>query len=304
MIKKKLPIAFFSDKHMIPGLHVSLASLLMSLSPEFRGVVELYLFLDQVGEKDQDLLRETHSRFGPEVSLRIQDFSPEAPTGGNALNGNQTVYGRLCLPELLSGHERCVYLDSDLYVNRCVGGLIMEIDEKNVIVVDGDKKRSESYDRSLFEAANISTEGPYFNSGVMGINLVSWRRAGISQKCMEVAERYAGMFVTADQAVLNVALHDSFKSLGKDINYPLFPPTITPCPLEAKIYHFVGSPKPWDLFGSMASRQYGLWNKLYKKTAIGNVSTLKYASLSRTFSVTVSTAKALRSRLRGNHISG
>ncbi|MES2937413.1 MAG: glycosyltransferase [Pseudomonadota bacterium] len=275
------PVALFCDTKMLPGLHVTLASLLQALEPGRESELEVHLFLDKVGARDRLLLQQTFEQGARGACLVLHEFSPPAPDGGNTLHGNTTTYGRLHLHTLLAGHDRCVYLDSDLVVNRSVLDLFAAFDGTAVLLADGTGRRDDSVDTELFRAAGIDVTGPYFNAGILGIDLALWRRRGISQACEETARKYAGMFRSADQALLNTVLHDGFKPVGTDWNFPLYPSTPELPRLEARIYHFVGSPKPWDPFGRSVVRNHPLWMAAYRKTAIGGRSYLRYASLGR-----------------------
>ncbi|MCC5838576.1 MAG: hypothetical protein JJT96_00515 [Opitutales bacterium] len=281
-----LPIAFFSDQHMLPGLHVALLSLLEALDDPDREAVSIYLFLDNVPSEETRRLRETaslarHKRF----ELSVSEFSPKAPEGAVGLHGNATVYGRLRLPELLPNAVRCLYLDSDLVIHRDVREVFDHFDGEHILLVDGAGTREYALERDLFAKAGLSLQGPVFNSGVMGIDLALWRSTDVAGKCADTARVYGQELLSADQALLNIVLSDAFKALGDAYNTQLFPWAPPVDHLERRIYHFVGSPKPWDPFGAWFSSHYRLWWPIYKRTAIGHRSPLRYATRGRTLSI-------------------
>jgi lipopolysaccharide biosynthesis glycosyltransferase len=115
--------------------------------------------------------------------------------------------------------------------------------------------------------AGLDLNGPYFNSGVMGINLRKWRETNAMSACLTVMDRYPGMFKAADQSVLNCAFPDDFLGVGDDINFPLYPNTPRLASLPAKVVHFVGSPKPWDLGGGM-HKNHWVWRRFASDTAL------------------------------------
>jgi lipopolysaccharide biosynthesis glycosyltransferase len=289
-------VALFCNHIMLPGLHVTISTLLKSLAPESRKHVTLHAFLDEVADKEKSLLRATHERFSNGVGLVIHDYSPRAPSGGNSLHGNTTTYGRLHLADLLPDHDRCVYLDVDLVVNRSIAELFEHFDESSVVIADGTGLRESSLDKKLFAEAGLDMSGKCFNAGVMGLNLALWRSRQISALCNEVSRKYAGKFLSADQALLNVALHDTFKPVGDDWNTPLYPSTPALSHPESRIYHFVGSPKPWDLFGAQLVANQSMWKREYESTEIGGGSPLRYASIKRSLRIVRQTAKALMDR--------
>lgn len=280
-MNKKCAVAFFSDKHMLPGLHVSLLSLLRSLDEVKGKDFSIHLFLDNVPEREKRFLEQTHAVSPKGTTLVICDYVAKCPPGANLLRGNMTVYGPLFLAELLPDYSNCLYLDCDLYVNRPIHDLFEHFDGQHVLFVDGCRKRSKTIDGKLYEAAGLDMEGCFFNSGVMAMDLDLWRQREISKQCGEVARKYAGLFHSADQALMNVALDGQFKALGDSINTILFPKNKTPDKLEPRIYHYVGAPKPWDFLGSVQSQHYRMWHAVYRKTAIKDRWSLRYTTLKR-----------------------
>lgn len=283
----KFPVAFFTDRNMLPGLHVAVLSLLESVSDETARGLTIKIFLDQVSDREVDALHQTvRSSHRGEVEVTYTAYSPTAPKGGSLLHGNHTIYGRLCLPKLLPSHNHCLYLDSDLIVLCDIGEIFQYFDNKNILLADGAGVRRFALESRLLSRAGLDMEGPYFNSGVLGINLALWRKRNADDLCAKVLAKFGGDMTNGDQALLNLALHDSFKSLGETYNtqiFPWSPPVKEP---DRRIYHFVGSPKPWDFLGSWASSHYTMWHDIYRRTAIGHRSPLCYSSLLRNLRIT------------------
>lgn len=291
------PIALFSDRHMLPGLHVTLVTLLRSFTGAEAGDYEVHLFLDRVNRREKEWLRETHRRHSQGSRLIVHDYSPSAPKGGNLYYGSSTAYGRLALAQLLPDHDRCVYLDCDLLVNHSPAALFDAIDDAHVLVVDGCYHRKGSVDEELFRETGIDLNGHYFNSGVMGINLALWRERRISEQCEQLSRRYGHLFRSADQAILNTILHDSFVAIGQQWNLPITPASPGLQRTAAKILHFEHSPKPWDLGGAYLHRNYSLWKEVYQETAIAKRSALRYSSLKRLRKIAPATWKLFLQRL-------
>jgi lipopolysaccharide biosynthesis glycosyltransferase len=285
-------VAFFSDRAMLPGLHVTLSSLLRAL-PADAPDVDLHVFLDRVTAQEKQLLRSTHQQNPCGTKLVLHDYSPISPAGGNSLHGNLMAYGRIYLAQLLPEYEHCVYLDCDLFVNRSVLDMFDCFDDEALSLVDGTGRRGDSLDKNLYALAGLDQEGPCFNSGVMGMNLRLWRDGAIAHSIVEVARKYAGKFNSADQALLNVALCDRFKCLGGSWNTALYPSTVRVEKREARIYHFVGSPKPWDVFGRHLVTNFAMWHEEYLTTAVAGRSALRYASLKRSARISRQYFKAL-----------
>lgn len=291
------PVAMFSDIHMLPGLHVTLLSMLRALSPEKAPSVKIILYLDSVPEREQELLVKTHHICSKGSQFEIVDYSPKSPSGGDLLHGNATTYGRIYLADLLPNDPCCVYLDCDLLVNRCIMDIFEQFDNGNILLVDGTGKRSLSRDKPLYERAGLDMNGPCFNTGVMGINLELWRECETSRHVAATAVKYMGMLLGADQALLNVALASSFKMLGDEYNTKLYPGDSTCINLERKIYHFVGSPKPWDFLGRITSNHYTMWEECYRDVAIARKWPVSYSSPKRIFNVSKQTLKRIKQKI-------
>lgn len=294
----KLTVCFFCDRAALPGLHVTLLTLLRAS----RGgrALKLIVFTEAVSEEDRKILRRTFdSNCSVNDTLEARPFVSERVRGANSLHGNFTAYGRLALAELLPDEEYVVYLDCDLVVGRDLEPLLASPEAGQVLRVDGTGRRKSSLDRELFRMAGLDLDGPCFNSGVMGIDLKLWRERDCARRCREVIRQFAGRFRSADQAVLNVALADDFCALGREINDPLYPSSkrVVSDP-QGRIYHFVGSPKPWDLFASNLHTNYLLWRTHYDASAAGGLSPLGFVSAGRALRVSRATLALAWQRAR------
>src|SRR5689334_5251092 len=92
-------IALFADRWILPGLHVTLGSLLdhSTASEPFRIVV----FGEGLSRRDKTLLDATvQNRLGRH-SYDVRDFVMPETRSLKSLRGNYTTYGRLFLPDLL-----------------------------------------------------------------------------------------------------------------------------------------------------------------------------------------------------------
>ncbi len=291
-------VALFSDVHMLPGLHVTLLSMLRSLDADKAPSVTIHLYLDSVPEREQQLLRKTHQLCDKGSSLQIVDYSPQSPTRGDLLHGNATTYGRLNLPLLLHDVAQCVYLDCDLIVNRTITDIFRLFDGEHILLVSGVGTRKYSVDTDLFKRAGYDLGGVYFNAGVMGIDLSLWREQDADRLVHTTAEKYCGMFKSADQALLNVAFHSSFRVIEEGFNVLLFPSSAACHDQGGRILHFVGSPKPWDFLGRFSSNHFPAWYSVYRDTAIADKLPIKYSSLKRTIRVARQSCKALKCNIR------
>lgn len=285
-------IAFFTDRTMLPGLHAAIVSM---LSSNLKLNADIFVFSDGLTEDDKKLLEKTWSVAGAGQPLNIRQYSPQAL--GKKLHGNSTAYGRLYLGDLLPEYDRCIYLDCDLIINTSLVALFDYLPSDALMAADCAGNRKWSLDSQLFVDSGIGLEGSYFNSGVLVLNLEIWRSSNAIERCHEIASRFAPQFAAADQSLLNVAFHDKVVPFGEKYNTPLYPLTKMPSSLNDSIYHFVGSPKPWDLFGSQLHNSYAVWKTYFVQSAIGEKSLIPYRSLRRITQTSRPMFRAWRSQM-------
>lgn len=287
-------LAFFTDQVMLPGLHVALLSLLEAHKSE--RPLQIHVFLDGVAAADKSLLSETVESVRSNASLHLRDVTvPEVP-GANSLHGNTTAYGRIFLAELLPTCDCVLYLDCDVVAVKSIAEWFALRNSGATIYADGNHSRGSSLDHLLFQGAGLDMSRSCFNSGAMLIDLALWRKRDRTTECLRTAQRFPGRFRSADQALLNVVFHDDFVAVGSTFNHHLYP-TTRPASLlrnDARILHFVGSPKPWDPTGALVHNNYWLWRYFYERTALGGRSPLRYASVRRTFRTLPSVCRAWR----------
>jgi lipopolysaccharide biosynthesis glycosyltransferase len=95
-----------------------------------------------------------------------------------------------------------------------------------------------------WEALALDPDAPYFNSGVLLIDLVAWRAAEVSQRALFICEEHSdrllaqGKWPQYDQYGLNVTLMGRWKELEQVWNYGTDMP-----PFDARIVHYIGNGK-------------------------------------------------------------
>jgi lipopolysaccharide biosynthesis glycosyltransferase len=85
---------------------------------------------------------------------------------------------------------------------------------------------------------------------------------------MEFCRKYPDALLAADQTALNALFSRSCFRLDPLFNVRLSTIVRDDLPAEG-IYHFVGSPKPWDIFGNLFHPYSRMWNEYRKSAGIG-----------------------------------
>ena len=278
-------IVFFCNYNMLPGLHAAISSLL--INSKENSIFKITVFTDNIRSKEITYLNKTFNLHAKKShSFKTQECPKSLKiVGANSLHGNFTAYGRLFIGELIHDADKVIYLDCDVIIHFDIDILFNKINDNFTLTVDGNGEMTWSLDRELYKKAGFNLNESCFNSGVLGINLSLWKKKNVFRKFQEIIKLYPNQFLSADQAVLNVAFYKDYLSLGNQINYTISPQTnenLLFLLSENRIYHFVGSPKPWDPFGKYFHKGYNLWHFYFAKTSIVKSSLLRYFSFKRT----------------------
>ncbi len=273
---KIVDIAFCADRNVLPGLHVTIYTLLGNLSGNAK--VRIHILHDGLMKRDLDLLVETAKYTGGEFEFFHYNVDIRRFSKFKWLTGWMT-YGRLLLGDVVEV-SRILYLDCDLLVNIDIVDLF-EIDlGRHVLGAVSRQTIAQSNDRAFFELLGINTSGDYFNGGVLLIDLDKWRSDDVLSKCLNFAEQ-APEISSADQTILNYVFLNNYKKLPGYFNLPIHGDRkpIDPGEIKGKIGHFIGYPKPWSLLGGFLHGQYHLFENVLCQTAMADYRARKQANL-------------------------
>jgi len=242
-----------------------LRSLARSAGPARRDVRVVALMPADTSAGSGARLRAHAASLGLPLEMRpvAEDLSgfelPRCPT--NYLT--RAAYLRLFAAELLPEHRRLVYLDVDLVVMRDVTELgRTDLGDAPVAAVrDGCLPRLRAaLARSGVEVAGAAADRPYFNSGVMVVDLDRWRRERIGPRARALLGGIGTPLEHVDQDALNLVIDGRWTELDRRWNvFPMGDPGWAgPRPpdhsdaaqarleREAFVLHFTGRRKPWQ----------------------------------------------------------
>ena len=246
--RRRLALSTSIDAAYLLPLKVTLASLRDCLSREYEPV--LYLLnrgLDERALADVSSIVETHSIVPSESAVRAvrtdDGFVPE-------------VTLPLLLPELVPDSvSRILFLDPDLLVTGDVAEL-WETDLGDCVVaaVIDQAIRTCGARRGVkdTEALGIPRSAPYFNAGVLLIDVARWKREDVSRRAQEYMNANAGRTDFVHQEALNAVLWNRWLRLDQKWNmiaslsgrgYGPYKGT----DVEQGIIHFAGRFKPWRI---------------------------------------------------------
>jgi lipopolysaccharide biosynthesis glycosyltransferase len=259
MIDRVLHIVTQCDERYVQHLSVMLYSL---IEHNKHYVVNAFVLIPRdVQEPTLDKIRHSISRFSS--NLHFIKADPSLVQSFKVF-GHVTcaTYYKLFMGELLpQGLQKVIYLDSDVVVrgrldelwNSCYGNFIAGAVTDSYVEANPQIKSNLGLDSAL----------PYFNAGVLLIDLNRWRQANVGSEAVAFAQRYADRISFADQCPLNWVLRDRWMKLpeiwnlqtasmvvGSQYGFLNYSRAAKERGLAAKIIHFSGPSKPWHYMNS------------------------------------------------------
>ena len=162
---------------------------------------------------------------------------------------------RVLLPELLPELPRVLYLDTDTLVLAPLRPL-WELDLEGAWLGAVANPLFRSMRSRVESDLGLPPGAPYFNSGVLLLDLDAWRAHGVTRRVTDLVEGGAAV-EWPDQDALNAVLHGRWRELHPRWNAmpALFELPRRHCPHPAAevreavadpaVVHFVGPHKPW-----------------------------------------------------------
>jgi len=268
-MSEPIHIVFCSDRSALPGLHVAAYSILASCRSAGHPI-HFHIFTDSLTTQDVALLEATLRGANRPFILELQKIQTDVFANFPAMLGSLAIYYRLVVPELLR-LDRFIYVDADILCDVDVSGLnTLDLGQAPAGLVP-EALLSSAADRFAAGQLGNSPVEPYFNSGVILVNVAEWRRQRVTERAMEYIATHRPLFY--DQSALNVVLHGSAMPLDECFNCIAnmrknWPMLKQPYGKIGRLVHFVDYPKPWDFLGEFVHPQYRLWRSVLDKTAM------------------------------------
>jgi lipopolysaccharide biosynthesis glycosyltransferase len=187
-------------------------------------------------------------------NLRILTVDPPAGLPAPSV-GSHATYARLLVGDLFPKHERMLYLDADVVLMSDLRPLdALELAPAHIAAACIEPYTPTfSSDKGVADFVLLGFVGdePYFNAGVLLIDIARWNRAGVGQEAMSYLKRDDLRIASFDQEALNVALAGHWYSLDPEWNvsrYWMYDARRVGRPnilRDARIVHFLSEEKPW-----------------------------------------------------------
>ena len=265
-MSKPIHIVFTPDRRFLPGLHVTAYSVLANCKKP----VYFHIFADSLTEQDIALLEETLRETKRPFQLEVHKMQTEIFAHLPPMLGSLAIYYRLVVPELLPV-DRFVYVDIDTVCGLDLSELLnVEMNGAPAGLVP-EAPLASAVDRFVADQLGNSPREPYFNAGLILVNVAEWRRQKIAEESVKYIATHRPAF--HDQAALNFVLHRKAFALDAKFNCIAnmrknWPALLAAYGNTGKLIHFLDYPKPWDFLGEFVHPQYGLWRSVLNKTAM------------------------------------
>jgi lipopolysaccharide biosynthesis glycosyltransferase len=296
-MKPEISVALCADKNVEVSLHVTLYSLLKSSQHP----IKINLIQKGYQSRDIDKIHQTLQQFTGKYQLNVVEFDESALFGRfKGLHGSQFNFSKLILANVLAD-DRIIYLDSDLSIGRDLGELFSTDLNDFTIGASSIKTIADSLRSTFYQSIGMSKEAKYFNSGVMLMDLKKWRELDITSQCLSFANKYVDRVSFGDEAILNCVFYNNFQVIDAAYNHPLYPDSALVRSHDSnEIFHFVGSPKPFDFLGEFIHPNYAMFRDSLAQTSFRNYKSyldFSFAKLKRTVNLSRSYYKRLEKEI-------
>lgn len=178
--------------------------------------INFYIISYGIKKDNKNKLSRLCKKYNRDIDIiELDDLNEYFDFNFDTLGWNKVILARLLMGSILPKTvDKIIYLDGDTVVRD---GL-KELWETNLgssivgmsIEPTVDKKRKKSLDIENY---------PYYNSGVILVNLKKWRDKNCEKKIIQYYKEKNGLLFAADQDAINVVLKDNIHTISPKYNY-------------------------------------------------------------------------------------
>lgn len=253
-------IVYTVDNKFVPQLATGICSICENNKDE---ELCFYVVSKGITDNNKDALTKYVSTYGKKLCIiELSDIKDYVDFDFDTSSWNDIVLARLFLDRWLPDDvEKILYLDGDTMVRGSLHDL-WKIDLTNYVIgaaveptVNGKRKK----------AINLESTKPYYNAGVLLINMKKWREMDAGKIVLDFYRKHQGRLFANDQCAINGALKDdilqipisyNFFNSYRFYNYKSLVKMMKPARFISKeeyqrscnhpvIIHFLGEERPW-----------------------------------------------------------
>lgn len=254
-----------------PFISIMGASIVSALENNKDLNLTFHIFTDGFSEENASKIETTAKEWHCKCILYTYNMEPFQDFHIKVERFSRITYGRLFMPKVLKEHtNRFLYIDADAIVTGSLKDLFsLNMNKAAMGAV------SELPDAVKYRAGYLHLKSmKYFNDGIMFIDIPQWEAQQITEKAFSYQLEPKNRFLGQSQDVLNLVFdgmnyflppeYNSFgggEYLAKD--------------REAKIVHWTGRRKPWQMVLSEFDKQWRVYNELSPWPTIHNTLPIK-----------------------------
>jgi len=219
------------------------------------------------------MLEKTGAKFTlVHVAIDLKDFG-----SCKGVFDSRAAFLRILIPEY-SESVRCLYTDADVVFQEDIGNLLREckLAGKPIALVRSGAcgMRPEKEKELLGQFGKLDGDD-YYYSGLAIINNEEYKKQNIIQSAIELCKSHAHELSFHDQTVWNCILNNP-ETIQPKWCHEAYPGKTKIKDFHEGIIHFVGSPKPWDLFGEFFHPYERVWYAVAKKAGLSYPKARRY----------------------------
>lgn len=190
--------------------------------------------------------------------IAIPDAIRNAPQSDRI---NMSSYLRLFIPSaFVADYDRILYLDADIMLRGGDLSKLLDValigDHPIAAVRTSHQRTGLHKQMPEFKALGLKP-APYFNAGVMVIDVKKWENADSLSRALDVIAAHPQALVMHDQSVLNILFRNNWSELPVVWNWQYagrFSYLLES--FDPFLLHFAGKLKPWNTFGGEFPPKY------------------------------------------------
>lgn len=206
------------DNNFLPQSATSICSLCEN-NKNFNEI-NIYIASYKISEINKEKLKKLVKKYNRNLTIiELGDLSKYFDFEFDSSGWPPVTLARLVIDKLLPSEvDKILYLDSDVIVRRCLDEL-WDVDMKDNVLAMSieptvDKERKTKIGLNDY---------PYYNAGVMLMNLDKWRKTKACQRIFDFFKSFGGKLFAADQDAINGTLKDEIYTLSPAYNsYNIF----------------------------------------------------------------------------------
>ena len=242
---KFIPLLAVADYRMEVGMGVTLYSALRNLGEGYG--LDIHLLSGAVGWNALRKLKKSLRSLNKPFRLSVIPISDKQFKGFQSFaNTSLFTYARFLFPDIFPSLGKVVYIDVDTLILGDLAELYSTLIDGYLVaaaVGRGMERVDHCWGVLNYKELGIPADTPYFNAGVLILDLAKWRNEDFANHCMEYAAKYPEFCIFWDQTVMNTLLAGRFAQLDQKWNQQFNGPDKSYD--KEGILHYCGPDKPW-----------------------------------------------------------